>query len=412
MEWLEAALAFSVTMMILSTITTAIVELIHRGLRLREIGLRRILEQHFEESVWPKLAAELSSPDNYPGTSKAASKQEFVDVMTAVSYWSRHPACSPHKAPGPLNWLAKLFSAAAALLGRFLNERKLRSLTTLEFAERLAETEVGQAIASLGQQQANDIQETIINSLCHKFDDIGKGASDYFARQARAISMMVALILAFSLNVDAINLFQTYLINPAVRGQVAARGEAAAANLNTALARLNAVDNDSKPASLTAEDIAQLKQDAAAIKARITAMQSDSLPLSAAAATCHFATSSKTVFGITIALPIMSCSATATPGNKIRWFLAVLLGGFLIGLGGPFWFDAFKKLSELVGISRQLSGNTTTPADTTITVATARRETGAGNTTAVNVFNNAFKANALHRRTRPLLNQDGTLDRS
>lgn len=36
------------------------------------------------------------------------------------------------------------------------------------------------------------------------------------------------------------------------------------------------------------------------------------------------------------------------------WFVGVLLGGALIGLGGPFWFDLYKRLSVFAQIARSL----------------------------------------------------------
>lgn len=38
----------------------------------------------------------------------------------------------------------------------------------------------------------------------------------------------------------------------------------------------------------------------------------------------------------------------------MQWGSAVLLTGLLIGLGGPFWFDTFRKLSALTGVTRSI----------------------------------------------------------
>jgi len=40
----------------------------------------------------------------------------------------------------------------------------------------------------------------------------------------------------------------------------------------------------------------------------------------------------------------------------VKWFLSVLLSGFLVGLGGPFWFDTYRKLAALSGIAKNFQG--------------------------------------------------------
>ena len=35
------------------------------------------------------------------------------------------------------------------------------------------------------------------------------------------------------------------------------------------------------------------------------------------------------------------------PGGFLKWLLVVAITGTLIGLGGPFWFDVARKLSDL-----------------------------------------------------------------
>ncbi len=48
--------------------------------------------------------------------------------------------------------------------------------------------------------------------------------------------------------------------------------------------------------------------------------------------------------------------ADANFPNFLRWFLNVLLAGFLIGLGGPFWYKVFTSLSHIVSVLRTFRG--------------------------------------------------------
>ena len=76
-------------------------------------------------------------------------------------------------------------------------------------------------------------------------------------------------------------------------------------------------------------------------------------------------------------------------GIIVGWLLSVLLAGLLIGLGGPFWFNVFRKLGALAGMVRGMQ----TPAQQ---AREQGKPTGAmepGEFTKV--FETAAKANAL-----------------
>lgn len=70
-------------------------------------------------------------------------------------------------------------------------------------------------------------------------------------------------------------------------------------------------------------------------------------------------------------------STRRDPG-LMAWIAGVLLGGALIGLGGPFWFDVYRRLSSVASIARSL-GATAKPIPKTETqpaAATADPQTG------------------------------------
>ena len=68
-----------------------------------------------------------------------------------------------------------------------------------------------------------------------------------------------------------------------------------------------------------------------------------------------------------------------TPGWKTAWswfvvLLPVLLAGVLIGLGGPFWYDTYRKLGALAGMAKgfQTTVQGSKEATGTLTDAEAR----------------------------------------
>ena len=59
MEWLETGLAFAVTIMVFSTVVSVNIETGHPILRIREKGLKRLMETLYEEIIWPRLSNRL-----------------------------------------------------------------------------------------------------------------------------------------------------------------------------------------------------------------------------------------------------------------------------------------------------------------------------------------------------------------
>ena len=59
MAWLDALLAFAVTMMVLSTLVSVIVEAGHSLLNERSKGLERQVEHMFDQVIAPRLAGQL-----------------------------------------------------------------------------------------------------------------------------------------------------------------------------------------------------------------------------------------------------------------------------------------------------------------------------------------------------------------
>lgn len=84
MEWLEASLAFIITMMMLSTIASMVVETLHRCLRMRERGLEQTLDALFEKVIWPKVARAKDTLGD--GTIKNLWHRNFVTTMTGNEF--------------------------------------------------------------------------------------------------------------------------------------------------------------------------------------------------------------------------------------------------------------------------------------------------------------------------------------
>src|SRR5262249_52754679 len=184
MAWLNAALAFVVAMILFSTIASAATESLQRICHLREKGLRGMLERLFEQVIWPRLA------EHFAGTPATSARDEFVSVLT------RNRAVELH---GPMRWFGYWFAP-----------RCLAALPTVEFAQRLAETNVGAILRTAEAAQL----DAAVENLTRNFERFGDDARAYFQQRAKAFSITVAVAVAFALNIDAVRLFTTLLVTP------------------------------------------------------------------------------------------------------------------------------------------------------------------------------------------------------
>lgn len=376
MAWLEASLAFIITMMILSTIASIVVETLHRILRLREKGLEQTLDALFEKVIWPKVVHTVTTNNPVsPGGDEALKnrwRQNLITAMTGTQV--AEPKESPRHWYSVWPWLKW---SVDIFLGKLTNAKKRRGITTLEMVERLAETEVGQHISqrslTLADDAADRFKNTIVVGISDKFEDFSEEARDLFSRRAKLLSVAIGFVLAFGLNVNAPELFKSYLRDPVVRNMVIAQGEAVADKFRVAETEMQR--DPTKEASLN-----EVKAAVDKIAVSIDDLTAQSIPISPAKS------------------PLFN-DKIYTKTELLIWFLSVALGGFLIGLGGPFWFDSFRKVSALTSLARQF----TSPAKQNPSAIQTQENggfmvMGQSNTeeTVVTIFKRAERSQALN----------------
>lgn len=371
MEWLEAALAFAVAMMALSTVVTAILELIHRVFSLREAGLKRIMEIVYGRFVRPRLSELIGEAH--------AGQTSFVEQMTRTRF-------QPVEAS--INRLQKFFHAR-------LKTKQLNHLTTLEFIERLAETPEGRQLWEKSRQRGEAYLEIFLKDLASKYEDIGESARDYFIRRSRAASMAISMGLAFAVNINAVTLFDTFVTDKYLRESWISQGEQVAEKLQQEQAELERT-LASDPGSQDAEkQLEAITQNFEKIQDMISTGRDKGLPIG-----WKFAPWNDTAWeGADLLCGVWLC---------FKWLIGVLLAGVLIGLGGPFWFDTFKKLSAITGLARGLQSTVQKAKET----AQQARDESDDASELVKIFQTAARAHAMGvTGGRALLTPEGNIDR-
>jgi hypothetical protein len=227
MQILEAALAFAITMLVLSLTCSSFVEILHRIFSMREAGLQYMLGQMFDQVlakyVEPAAVAQFNGIE--PGDKAAAAtairtaRKNFVKRMSANrAPMGVVPSATPLELAGPLD-------VSETSKFRLWSGRELSSMTPAEFMERLGSIDLGAAVkaandaANNAANTAAGTADAVLKDIAQKFEAFGKEAGTYFEGRARLLSVGVAIVFAFAIRVDAIELFNTYLRDPNARNK-------------------------------------------------------------------------------------------------------------------------------------------------------------------------------------------------
>jgi hypothetical protein len=421
MPLIEAALAFAITMLALSLVVSSFVELVHRVFAMREDGLKYMLGQMFDQvlgkCVIPKLRTDVETAN--PGIAEAA-RDPLVNQLLATARTAFVERMSANRAPMGVTPNAtptvpvRTGPAVRWWSPRLWGGRDLATMTPAEFMERLGSIDIGAQIktandtANTAANTANlanaavitagtaaaDATDAVLKNVAQKFDAFGKEAGAYFEGRARLLSVAVAIGLAFLAHVDAVDLFRTYLRDPNARAKVIEQSQAVTEQYKSAQQAADAVkklvpDANAAPADVKAE-VEKLQKDwQAAIgntNATVKQYADLGLPLGWNDARIEAADMSlwlwtckdpKTLKGQGLETLRGQCSPDEKDyaGLKGRQFMDVwvqvpkapnvwfylFLGGLLIGLGSPFWYDAVTGLTSLRNAAGGKAGSAAPP---------------------------------------------------
>lgn len=351
MKWIQAALAFALIMLVLATVVTIILESFYKLLLTREKGFRLMMARMFDEVLKPRVGHLLR------GVTLGEARERFLDMVT------RNQA----------------YEEKNGVVRSRVQPDQLSSMTMMQFADRLADTDVGRAIARGGTEYV----ENAINDLTLKFDRFSAATSRRFQDHARFWCVLASLVLAFVANVDAVRLVQSLVRDQSVTDAIIAKYGGAvsddAPRPQDAVEQLNAMAELRKQDAITEDEFQAFKASIASTQLKLGELRDTGLPITIAAwPFCAAAMDvAKTDKAAKPARPWDSqCpkvtesiltwnGATEVAGRLwssqgLAWFLSVVLAGALIGLGAPFWFDLARGLSRIA----QVMGVTRKPAET------------------------------------------------
>ena len=205
------------------------------------------------------------------------------------------------------------------------------TLSTIEFIRRLADTEIGKRLARRADREV----EILIDDVVERYEDYGRSASHLFRRHSQISNAAVAVIVALCLNINAVTIFRTFQNNRELTQKIAGQAEQAVAAWEIQV---------------------ELKKTAPADDASKTAADSDTKDIQGSLKELKDAFEKAQQLG----LPIGWTGDTFFNIDDIKkmgwfaWIITTVLTGFLIGLGGPFWYDMVKRLTVVSQVTGAL----------------------------------------------------------
>lgn len=298
MLYLDAALAFALTMLAVSTLVTQLVRFLQHVWKIRNQFLQEMLNVYFTQDLLPVINRELSR----------LKKDLSAEVAQAI--------CE---------------KAQALSVNVVFPEPELATFTevsTEELLERLKRNPVGiQLLENLG-----DKAQTVFNELGKRYETVGNHFTEIFRYNSRLATTILAILAAFILNVDSLFVLDTYVKNEDMRRAVIAQQ----ASLQDGYLMLsNQLTEDSSKASITRAEFEQAFGDA---KTQLDAFTSAGFPVG---------------FSYFPYACLENTGLSACENRHILlWIVGCILTGLLAGLGAPFWYDAVTGLSRAIQTMR------------------------------------------------------------
>jgi hypothetical protein len=327
---LQAFLALAATMLALATLVTVVLEVIFRLSRRRFRIFSHLLREIFKKEIQPLLEDRLLARH---GQNLQTVKGEIEAKLQTYLDEIRKSPLDPEKDVNPIKWLGGWL--------RTLGADQSNRMTTEEFIRRLARSQVGREI----YRQASGGVDKVIESVSLRYEELRSAMREYVKNSSAILSVIIGIGLAFYCNIDAFRIAQFYIQNPDIAEKVAEKAGAYAENYEKAQERLqNAIKALEEPDSGKGD----LKETA---KKELEAIQADFNKIPGTV-------DSLKMIGVPIGHNYFPYASKSHPSDKdgwafyFLWALKVFVSGVLIGLGGPFWYDAVRGLARATQMLR------------------------------------------------------------
>jgi hypothetical protein len=233
MKALQIALALAVSMLIFSTLASMVLEIFYKVTRIRQRGLKKMLDAFFESEVKQKIQVMLAR-DGAAGEDKSV----FIDKLTSMTGGSH-------------------------------------TLSTIEFIRQLANTEIGKRLA----QRAESEVDALIDYMTERYEEYGRWTSQIFRRYSQIGTVIVSVMVAMCLNINVVTIFRTLQNNEQLVRAIAGQAEQAIAAYQVAELRRAAAQKDESEVTTIDSEIEDLKAIVGEVKKSFYEVKQLGLPI-------------------------------------------------------------------------------------------------------------------------------------
>lgn len=308
MPYLDAALAFALTMLAVATLVTSIVRLIKNTATVRREGLKKMLEEYFAAEFKPVIQRELNR------LKKGVDEKVTAELEAALNQYDISIEVNKAEA------------------------EQLADLATDELLERLKRSNLGQKLLTdLGDQA-----QAIFDELGKRYEVVGKKATESFRVNSKKWATGIALALALVVNIDSIYIANTYINNASLTQAVIAQKDAFVEDYN---ALVRTLEEEEDKETFTKE---QLKQAFSDSQEQLKVVTGSGFPLGwSYFPHSYFQGAASKEWGKS-----QDFQNRANLLGWLSWITGVLITAVLAGQGGPFWYDVVASISRIVQSTR------------------------------------------------------------
>lgn len=296
MPFLDAALAFALTMLVVSTAVSYIFRGLQKVFGLRSKELKRLLEDYLENGI--QLRVEQLKAD---GKLPAGVVDGLAEKAKALK-------------------LSELFAEKLARGGNVSTEDLLAKLKDCALGKELEAKLTGRS-------------EGVMKELGERFEAFGKESTRLFREKSRWWTTGIALFLAFAVNIDSIHLIESYVQNEGARQAVIAQRDAFVDDYEALVGKL---EKDAGKDSVTKEELEQAFKDS---RERVDTLASAPFPIGwSYFPHCGLADIQSKEF-----------MHRHNLSGWVTWLIGIALTGWLAGLGAPFWYEQVAAIKRARG---------------------------------------------------------------
>lgn len=337
---LDVAISLALIFFLVATLVSGLHELIAAYLDLRGKELERGIVS---------LLAGVTGPDSISDANKLKHTLYAHPMLDVLRDGARRPSYIPAS------------SYAVALADTLVTQYKAAQplFDGLPAAvDKMPDSALRRSLLALIAQSKGDAEQLRLRIETH-YDNVMDRVSGWYKRQTQWMLMVLGILVAATLNINALELARRLASEPKLAQDVAKVGSELVKNTQADLQQIQAAlpntpapagetSSQVQPARTPLERIQDAEKSLAAAHKQIGALQDLRLPIGWSMSEVKRITGSETHWGLI----------------GLNWSMALfgwLLTGMAASLGAPFWFDALSRIVAIRGSGKPVESSKTPP---------------------------------------------------